>query len=133
MLIQCKESLFQQIADIMLPYEPEMVEEPGTGYINCFDKDWCFITISKMAFPKRSAKILQLLSETTEQHLMANVELVLIVQKKISENEQYIFIRKTKPAKDTTQDNDYEILWGASSHINFIGAEPMNRKAKEDK
>lgn len=116
MLIQCKKELFVEIMQIMEPYEPEIREEKGTGYINVFDKDWIFIVLSRIKHPKRYDKIIKHIQNTTEPYLMGiDKPPVIILQQGIQESDKYIFCRKVE--------NEIKLLHGCTSYIIFKGVE----------
>lgn len=110
MLIQCKADLFAEITNIMHPCKPIIRELKG-GYINLFDKDWIFMYIDAKVFPAELNKIAELAQE--HQCLVADRERITLLQNKVAEIEQYIFIRRTGP------DDTYEVLHGWSSCIVF--------------
>lgn len=106
MVIQCREEMFNTICDT-LKKEPYIVEQSG-GYIDCFDKGWVFISVDD------NSKLIKLITKNPEaQYIIGLKEKPLLIQQNISENEQYIFVRKDTDTKT------YDILWGASSFIKF--------------
>ena len=99
-IIQCDVDTFNKICDLMAPAEPIIIETSGRGYIDCFDKDWVFISTE--------VDLTKQLSKLKEAKYLIGVDKTLI-QHNINEIEKYIFLRKG------------EILWGASSYIIFGG------------
>lgn len=107
MIIQCREDLFNKICDFILEttkLEPYIVASNDLGYINCFDKDWVFIKLEDSLLDEFALK------EAT-QYIIGISTTNTIIQKNISEEEKYIFIRKIN--------KEYEMLWGVSSYIKF--------------
>lgn len=112
MIIQCREDVFDDICNFMqdtTQTEPYVVTS-NLGYINCFDKDWIFVKLDE------SQEFLQpLLDKITAKEdisiLIGISKTNIIIQKNISEDERYIFIRKI--------DKKNEMLWGVSSYIKF--------------
>ena len=102
MIIQCKEKCLNDICEL-LKVEPVVKEEPG-GYIDCWDKGWLFVKTN-------DTKILDFLSTTQTSYVIGMQDTNTIIQRNVCEHEQYIVIRKI--------DNEYELLWGAGTYLNF--------------
>lgn len=101
-LIQCKAVDFSRLC-IFFGVEPTIKEEPG-GYIDCFDKDWLFIK-------SNNKKVINYIKSNLSAYLIGLQEKKQIIQRNIGEYEQYIVIRKIG--------EEHELLWGASSYLNF--------------
>lgn len=93
MLLQCQEPIFGSILKIMKGHEPFIVKDDGMGYIDVFDKDWIFLYINETKYPEQTEEILNLILSSDEVFLLATANGRLI-QQKVSETEQYIFLRK---------------------------------------
>lgn len=95
MLIQCRENSFDKILSVMGKYEPHIAKDPGTGYINVFDKDWIFVSLSEKRYPEQTKKIFDELLQSDEAFIIADQINCRLIQQKISEHEQYLFCRKS--------------------------------------
>ena len=97
MIIQCREDTLNFICEYKAK-EPYILELRG-GYIDCFDKDWVFITLDT------DQGLIDELSKRDAIYLIGIEETKTLIQRGINEIEKYIFLRKD------------EILWAASSFI----------------
>ena len=111
MLIQCKEELFDQILPIMGKHEPFIVNEPGTGYINVFDKGWIFVSLNEAKYPDQTKKIYDLLFKCDDSFVVVMTGSCRLLQQKICEHEQYIFCRKLEEG--------YKITTAWTTYISF--------------
>lgn len=99
MIIQCKKEMLDTICDFMKG-EPIIVEEAG-GYIDCFDKGWIFVQLPT------NDKLVNTFMEVKSEYIIGLPEKNMLIQCKVGENEQYIFLRKN------------EMLWGVSSYLTW--------------
>ena len=101
MLIQCRESLFKEICDL-LEKKPYITTDPNRGTVDVFYRDWLFLQVN-------SDKVYNHVVKSKEQYLLVKDNVMM--SHNVAENERFIYCRKIE--------GEHQILNGWKSYIKW--------------